>query len=122
MDNKAILVRELTDTFSHQVQMYRELTTLVQRMIGNLVLSRGDMSGLLSSMEKKKKMLELIETERHSHSDAIMRWQSLKNNVTMTPEVNILEKVLEDTGCAIKEFINQEEQLRTYIEKCLQKS
>jgi hypothetical protein len=80
------------------------------------------MSGLLSSMEKKKKMLELIEIERHSHSDAIMRWQLMKNNVTMTPEVTILEKVLEDTGSAIKEFINEEEQLRTYIEKSMQKS
>jgi hypothetical protein len=122
MDSKTTLVNELTNTFSYQIQMYRELTTLVQRMIGNLVLSRGDMSGLLSSMEKKKKMLELIEIERHSHSDAIMRWQLMKNNVTMTPEVTILEKVLEDTGSAIKEFINEEEQLRTYIEKSMQKS
>ncbi|HEX2955393.1 MAG TPA: hypothetical protein VHO70_01100 [Chitinispirillaceae bacterium] len=122
MESNTTIVRELTDTFNYQVRMYRELTLLVQKMIGNMVLSRGDMSGLLSSMEKKKKMLELIEIERHSHSDAIMRWQLLKNNVTMTSEVSVLEKVLEDTGCAIKEFINEEEQLRTYIEKCMQKS
>jgi hypothetical protein len=117
-----MLVKELTDTFNCQIQMYRELKILVQKMIGKLVLSRGDMSGLISSMEQKKKIIESIECERSMHSDAIMQWQITKNNVTMTPEIGLLEKVLEDTGSAIKDFIDQEEQLRTYLEKCIQKS
>jgi hypothetical protein len=117
-----MLVKELTDTFNYQILMYRELKLLVQKMIGKLVLSRGDMSGLLSSMEQKKKLIESIENERFQHSDAIMQWQLKKNNVTMSPEIGVLERVLDDTGCAIREFIDEEEQLRTYLEKCIQKS
>jgi hypothetical protein len=40
----------------------------------------------------------------------------------MSPEIGVLERVLDDTGCAIREFIDEEEQLRTYLEKCIQKS
>jgi hypothetical protein len=112
----SLLVKELTDTFTCQMQMYRELKVLVQKMIGKLVISRGDMSGLLSSMEQKQKIIESIESERSRHSDAIMQWQLKKNNVTMSPEVGVLEKVLESTGCAIRDFIDQEEQLRNYLE------
>lgn len=118
----SLLVKELTDTFNYQMQMYRELKVLVQKMIGKLVVSRGDMSGLLSSMEQKQKIIESIESERSRHSDAIMQWQLKKNNVTMSPEVGVLEKVLECTGCAIRDFIDEEEQLRTYLEKCIRKS
>jgi hypothetical protein len=118
----SLLVKELTDTFTCQMQMYRELKVLVQKMIGKLVISRGDMSGLLSSMEQKQKIIESIESERSRHSDAIMQWQLKKNNVTMSPEVGVLEKVLESTGCAIRDFIDQEEQLRNYLEKCIRKS
>ena len=118
----SLLVKELTDTFTCQMQMYRDLKRLVQKMFGKLVLSRGDMSGLLSSMEQKQKIIESIESERSRHSDAIMQWQLKKNNVTMSPEVGVLEKVLESTGCAIRDFIDQEEQLRNYLEKCIRKS
>lgn len=118
----SLLVKELTDTFNYQMQMYRELKVLVQKMIGKLVVSRGDMSGLLSSMEQKQKIIESIESERSSHSDAIMQWQLKKNNVTMSPEVGVLEKVLECTGCAIRDFIDEEEQLKMYLEKCIRKS
>lgn len=118
----SLLVKELTDTFNYQMQMYRELKVLVQKMIGKLVISRGDMSGLLSSMEQKQKIIESIESERSRHSDAIMQWQLKKNNVTMSPEVGVLEKVLECTGCAIRDFIDEEEQLKIYLEKCIRKS
>ena len=55
------LVRELTESFSSQVNTYCELKALVQKMMGKLILSRGDFTGLMGSMEQKKRLLDSIE-------------------------------------------------------------
>ena len=117
-----LLIQELTESFSSQNNTYRELITLVQKMMGKLILSRGDFAGLMSSMEQKKQLLDSIEHERSLHYNAIVQWQQRKKSIKSSPEVNLLDELFAHTGRVIKEFIDEEEQLQTYLERFITKS
>ena len=116
------LVRELTESFSSQVNTYCELKALVQKMMGKLILSRGDFTGLMGSMEQKKRLLDSIEHERLLHNNAIIQWQQRKRSIESSPEVNALDEILAHTGSVIKEFIDEEDQLQSYLERFITKS
>lgn len=104
-----------------QLCWYRELGLLVQKILGKLILSRGDISGLVSGLEKKQKILSSIENERNRTSDYVKHWQERKNYVTNENEVQELNLILTDVENAIKAFLNEEDQLKKYIERLVEK-
>lgn len=120
-DNDTILVQELKKSYSMQLCWYRELGLLVQKILGKLILSRGDISGLVSGLEKKQKILSSIENERNRTSDYVKHWQERKNYVTNENEVQELNLILTDVENAIKAFLNEEDQLKKYIERLVEK-
>ena len=120
-EHDTILVRDLSETFRRQLVWYQELRDLVGKILSRLVLSRGDVSGVISGLEKKKVLLEAIESERNRNSGLIAQWQERKGSIEKNGSVQELEMVLEQTSGAICEFLDEEEQLKKYIESILQK-
>lgn len=120
-DNDTILIQELKKSYGMQLGWYRELGLLVQKILGKLILSRGDISGLVSGLEKKQKILSCIENERNRTSDNVKQWQERKMHVTNEDEVQELNSILTDVENAIKAFLNEEDQLKKYIERLVEK-
>lgn len=120
-ENDRILIQELTDSYNQQLVWYRELKALVQKILSRLILSRGDISGLMSGLEKKQKLMERIESERHRTSDLVNKWQDRKMHLQPCQDTAILNDVLQTTSGAIKEFLDEEEKVKKYLESIIRK-
>lgn len=122
-DNDTILIQELKSSFSLQLGWYKELLNLDRKMMSRLVLSHGDMSGIVSGMEKKNRLIDMIQMERNRTSSMINLWQQKKNSVChKNSEGLLLDKILEQIENVIQEFLLEEEQLKKYINGLIKKS
>lgn len=119
-DNDTILIRELTNSYTLQFGWYQELRELVQKTLGKLILSRGDISGVISGLEKKSKLLDTIEAERNRTSEYVKKWHERKKHIE-AKDAEELNSVLMKIETAIKDFLNEEDQLKKYIEHLLNK-
>jgi hypothetical protein len=120
-EHDTILIRELTASYENQNVWYIELGNLVQKILSRLILSRGNMSELMIGLGKKKKLLEGIELERLRTAESVKRWQEIKRNVIACEETTSLNVVLDATSVAIKEFLDEEEKLKKYLEGIVKK-
>lgn len=114
--NDKILIQTLTGSFRRQLDIYTRLRDIVRQLLSKLVLSRGDLSGVSGSFQRKKELVDKIENERNSISDHIDQWQKRKNDIERTDDVEQLEEVLRKVTDTVQEFLKDEDQLRTYIE------
>ncbi|MFP4014281.1 MAG: hypothetical protein ACLFVQ_09370 [Chitinispirillaceae bacterium] len=120
-DSDTILVSELSESFQLQLSMYRELRDTVRSILSKLILSRGDVAGLMSGIEKKKKLLEAIEQERTRSSENVALWQERRTLYPVNGEIQALNDILGQTESVIKEFLDGEDQLKNYLEKMYRK-
>lgn len=120
-ESDTILVQELSLSFQNQLSFYQELRDTVRSITSKLILSRGDMSGLLSGMEKKKKLLDAIQQERLRSSENVALWQERRNLYSVNAEIQALNDILAQTEKVIKEFLEGEDQLKKYLEKMYRK-
>jgi hypothetical protein len=120
-ENDILLILQLKETFSSQLSWYRDLRDLVRKILSRLVLSRGDVSGVISGLEKKKKLLETIEAERNRTADIVMQWQQRKSNLKSDQSVEDLNVILDQMGTVIREFLDEEEQLKNYLQSIIRK-
>lgn len=119
--NDKILIKELITVFSSQLTHYRELRDLVRKILSRVILSRGDITGVIAGLEKKKKLLDQIEAERLNSSELIAKWQERKSCFEKDGSVAALNSVLDQTESTIREFLDEEEQLKKYIENIIKK-
>jgi hypothetical protein len=110
------LIEELTQSFTCQIEIYKQLQVIVQKILGQIALSRGDFSGVMGLFEEKQKLLEKIEKERVSTNKNVEIWQKEKENIPLTNERELLDKILAETEKVIKDFLVAEDQLKTYLE------
>jgi hypothetical protein len=120
-EHDTILIRELIASYEKQNEWYLDLRDLVQKILSRLILSRGNMSELMIGLGKKKKLLECIEHERLRTTESVQRWQEIKKNVIVCEETTSLNEILETTSVAIKEFLDEEEKLKKYLEGIVKK-
>jgi hypothetical protein len=120
-EHDIILIQELTASYEKQFVWYIELRDLVQKILSRLILSRGNMSELMIGLGKKKKLLDFIEFERSRTTESVLRWQEIKKNIVVCEETAALNEILETTSIAIKEFLDEEEKLKRYLEGIVKK-
>jgi hypothetical protein len=120
-EDDRILIQELTSSYHLQFVWYKELRDFVRKILSRLILSRGDISGLMIGLEKKQKLMEQIETERRRMADSVSKWQDLKMRLAVTDEINELNDILGKTSIAIKEFLDEEDKLKKYLEGIIKK-
>ncbi|MBD3320915.1 MAG: hypothetical protein GF350_07475 [Chitinivibrionales bacterium] len=120
MDDAA-LINELTRSFTKQLSCYRQLESLVGKALSSVVLSRGDLSQVMSGMSEKQELLQEITEERNTVREAAEEWQHRKKMLAGTPEAAGLASLFEETELSIKRFLKIEEQLKTYLEHIINK-
>lgn len=116
-----LLLQKLMESFSAQLSLYTQLRDTVRKLMSKLVLSRGDVSGLLSGLEAKNRLLAQIGKERNSIAGDIELWQERKKQYPSCWEVEEFEQVLVRMEKVIKEFLDEEQKLQDYLEKVCSK-
>jgi hypothetical protein len=110
------LIAALQASYRRQLSLYRSLASLVQKTLSQVVLTRGDMSGLMANFAQKKALLESILKERAETEPVVRLWQERKASVPQSDETAGLDSVLSKTESVIREFLEGEEQLKKYLE------
>ena len=110
------LIEELTQSFTSQIEIYKQLQVIVQKILGQIALSRGDFSGVMGLFEEKQKLLEKIEKERENSYKSVEMWQKEKDTIPHSDERDHLDRTLAETEKVIKDFLETEDQLKKYLE------
>lgn len=114
--NNSFLVADLTESYTMQLAYYRELGCLGQRILGQVVLSRGDLTSVMPLFEEKERCMDTIVRERERVKQQTDSWQACKGEVTDVPGADRLDAILADTEAAIREFLRSEDQLKRYLD------
>ena len=115
------IVDELSQSFTCQITWYKELKALVQKILGKISLSRGNIACAADLFEQKQKLLTQIITERERIRPYIDTWQKNKQNASLSLSAATLDAILAEIESEIKEFLELEEQLKTCIEYTIRK-
>ena len=114
-----VLIDDLFQSYSRQLEYYQELKVLVQKITGQLAMSRGDLAPVMTLFNTKKKILDDIERERELVKEPAAVWQEHKAKCASHEAAAQLDKVLAETEQAIKLFLESEDQLQTYLEHAM---
>lgn len=114
-DNGTLITR-LCSSFQRQLVVYGMLNVVARRIMSQLVLSRGNMNGVAAAFEEKQQLLSEIQHEREDADPLIREWQERKGALRGTVQADELDIVLDTVQRAVKEFLDGEEQLHTWLE------
>jgi hypothetical protein len=115
------LVSTLSESYQRQLLWYMELADLVQKIMSQLILSRGNVAGVMEYFSRKQKIFDMIVEERNSISEQSILWQDRKHGLAGSEDVDNLNTLFDSTACAIKKFLEIEDQLKTYLEQVTHK-
>lgn len=122
-ENDTILIQVLKTSFSLQLQWYRELLDLDRKMMSRLVLSRGDISGIVTGMENKNRLIDMIQMERDKTCTMVGLWEKRKNELSNNdPDRVSFDEILEQIESTIREFLREEDLLKKYIDGIINKN
>ena len=113
----AKLGAELTRSYLLQLNNYKKLNALGQKILGQIVLSRGDFASTMHLFEDKKKIIDEITSERGRIASQSSTWQKNKPKIVDSVDVTKLDNILLETENAIKQFLDSEEQLKKYVSR-----
>jgi hypothetical protein len=120
-ENDTMLVKELSDSYRLQRDCYTALGDRVNKIVGHLVLSRGDLSSVKDDFSEKRRLLNCIDKERARSGGRIAEWQERKKGLADCREARELDGVLKETEVAIKKFLEGETQLERYLGRMVHK-
>ena len=115
------LVGEVAAFSGDQLRSYGELRDMTRRILSRVVLSHGDISGVLDVFKRKQALLHEISARRAKAKETIELWQRRKATVRETRDTRELETTLQAMESTIKEFLDSEEQLQRYLEHAANK-
>jgi hypothetical protein len=110
------IISLLSTSYSRQLRLYEELILLVNKTVGQLALSRGNVAAVMGDFDKKQKLIDAIADERSKISAPAELWHKRKHDVAPSPALIELENLLAKTERAIKAFLEVEDQLKRYLE------
>jgi len=112
-----VVISVLCGSFERQLSIYTELRDVARSSLSKLVLSRGDAGVLIASVEKKARLLERIDGERAGIAGQIEYWQEHRQSLAHDRDAAYFNEILARMEGVIKEFLDEEEKLRQYMEK-----
>jgi hypothetical protein len=120
MDDSA-LISALVASYERQLALYEELATVVQKTLSQVILTRGDVSGLMGNFERKQKLLDRILKERADVQPLVVQWQERKAGIPQSGRTMRLDALLSKIQSVIRGFLDNEEQLKKYLEHVVKK-
>jgi hypothetical protein len=114
------LVDELIESYREQLDLYKQLNALGQRILGQVVLSRGNISAVMSLFSEKQRILQHIEDRRNAAAPSSRQWQDMKDSIEPCDQTRMLDQLLGEAQSAIGAFLSDEDQLKRYLEHMMQ--
>lgn len=114
-DTATSIMEELIQSFSQQCALYTALIDISQKILGTLTLNRGDFSRVINLFEEKQKILDNITYEREKSGANIAFWEKNKTTLSQTALTSRFNAILGKTEDAIREYLDIETQVQTYI-------
>jgi hypothetical protein len=111
----------LSASFSKQLTWYEELSRIDQKTLSQLILSRGDMTPVMASVVQKRSIIERISEERDKIKDIADLYRQHKDRMKSSLPKNTLDSLLAQSEEAIKKFLEEENQLKRYLEYVMEK-
>lgn len=115
MDSNA-LINNLIASYDRQTKLYNDVKVIAQKILGQITLSRGDLSLVMPLFVEKQKLLEKIEKERESAKLYTDQWQERKTEFSDHPLRSKLTATFDNVQKEIIDFVNLEDQLRLFME------
>lgn len=115
------LISELVASYKRQLSLYEELASVVQKTLSQVILTRGDVSGLMGNFAQKQKLLDGILKERANAQPLVTQWQERKAAIPPDGRTARLDALLQKTQSVIRGFLDAEEQLKKYLEHVVKK-
>jgi hypothetical protein len=115
------LISSLQVSYKRQISLYQSLASLVQKTLSQIILTRGDVSGLMGNFAQKKDLLDSILKERAESEPLVALWQKRKADVPLNAQTAQLDSMLQKTQSVIQEFLEGEEQLKKCLEHVVKK-
>jgi hypothetical protein len=115
------LISSLQVSYKRQISLYQSLASLVQKTLSQIILTRGDISGLMGNFAQKKDLLDSILKERAESEPLVALWQKRKADVPLNAQTAQLDSLLQKTQSVIQEFLEGEEQLKKCLEHVVKK-
>jgi hypothetical protein len=112
-----MVIRRLTGSYRRRVESYDALGDIVLKILGRLILSRGDFSGVKSDFEEKQILLDRLEKERVATMIDVEIWQNRKSSLSGEKEAQEFDRELLRAESAIRRFLEAEDQLKRYLEQ-----
>lgn len=105
----------LTASYRIQLDLYRTLRKINEKIIGKLAISRGDIGVVTSLFIDKQHLISQIEAERKKSAELSLRWQNSKELLGKTEAAQNLDNVLSLVQEEIRGVVAAEEQLTFYL-------
>ena len=109
------LAATLAESYQCQLDWYTQLRDTMQQELSRVILSRGDLSGLMGSLERKQQLLNTIITERDRVRPHEEQWQKHKGSISVE-QAGHVNGILDKIEVVIRDFLASEEQLKRYVE------
>jgi hypothetical protein len=113
------LITALTLSCRRQLEMYRRLLDTAQGILGRLAVSRGDLSALTPAFRQKQEILDAIAADRLDSTPLVTLWQERKEAARAACAATDLDTALAETESVIKRFLDNEEQIKRYLERAV---
>ncbi len=114
------LIGALTESYNKQLALYRELHDLGQRILSQIVLSRGNLASVMPMFEQKQRILNDVDDHRRAALPMTEQWQRIKHEVARSAGTNALNDLLGRVEQAIGMFLADEDQLKRHLEHLMQ--
>jgi hypothetical protein len=111
------LVAALTESCTRQLAQYRRLLETAQAILGRLAVTRGDLSAVAAQFKEKQDLLAGLEARRNDSVALVALWQSRKDAARSACNTAALDAALAETETVIKRFLDNEEQIKRYLDR-----
>jgi hypothetical protein len=115
-------ISQLTASFAKQLAWYGELSRIAQKVLSQLVLSRGDAAAVMAGFLQKRAIVDMIAQERGQIREIADFYQKRKEGMKPSALKNDLDLLLAKSEAAIREFLDGEDQLKRRLEFMMDKS
>lgn len=120
MSQSDIVLKKLISSYTTQIKLYNALTLVTQQILGQLALSRGDITGVMNQFTKKQEILADISEERSKIDHEIEFWTKEKENIPYSPLVKELNEQLSTMELSIKNFLGLESRIQVYLSSTME--
>jgi hypothetical protein len=108
------LVTILYESYRQQLEWFTQLRALMQKMLNTVILSGGDVSGIMEGLKQKQEILENITGRRLAVAAHEALWQQRKKDISES-QAGRINAILSQLAVVVKDFLDGEEQIKMYI-------